>query len=385
MSLEYKYPLGKVTTPQLQALTTVLWSWSICTECPTEPPCKNPNCSWSRSTTLSRYFEFFKKSTSGYKCSTVPGQSPGLSSYDDLFRIIKQLKSNPELSKAELLEKLFTDRPTRPYQERALNLAVQVVTMINCSAFRQSSVLSEYGNEQARWHLNDTFAQFLNNAFPKTSHPSIDEIKSELLATKFKKNARLELRPTDDLRNHLKLDRKLGVVEIFHHASFLKEQLRLTKEQPQGVSVSDLIRIGALPRGLVIEVLDSIQKVIFDVADVKSKELLLSLTSTSTCNFDPDILRYENVSIRNPEEQDIQYHYFGARLLDLHEELRNPTPRGFEKWFERKSSPRFVMMATIAGVLFAIFLGLLSLALGGFQAYVGYMAWKHPVQAPSGS
>lgn len=63
----------------------------------------------------------------------------------------------------------------------------------------------------------------------------------------------------------------------------------------------------------------------------------------------------------------------------------NPTPRGCEEWFERKSGPRFVMMATIAGVLFAIFLGLLSLALGGFRAYVGYMAWKHPVQAPSGS
>lgn len=240
MSLEY--PLGKVTIPQLQALTTVLWSWSICTECPTKKHCKNPNCSWSRSTTLSRYFEFFKKSTSGYKCSTVPGQSPGLSSYDDLFRIIKQLKSNPELSKAELLEQLFTDRPTRSYQERALNLAVQVVTMINCSVFRQSSVLSEYGNERAQSHLNDTFAQFLNNAFRKTSHPSIDEIKSELLATNFK-NARLEFRPTDDLRNHLRLDRKLRVVEIFHHASFLKEQLRLTKEQPQGVSVSDLIRM----------------------------------------------------------------------------------------------------------------------------------------------
>ncbi|KAF7922397.1 uncharacterized protein EAE97_011139 [Botrytis byssoidea] len=372
MTLEY--PLETVTTPQLQALATILWSWFICTDCLAETLCKTPNCSWSRSTTLSRYFEFFKISTSGYKCNIVAGQSPGLSSYSDLFRIIEQLKSSPELSKAELLEKLFTDRPTRPYQERALNLAVQVLVMINCSVSRQSSVLLEYGNEH-----------FLNDVFPKTSHPSIDKIKSELLATKLKKNARLLFQPTDDLRNHLRLDRKSGVVEIFHHTAFLKEQLRLTKEQPQSLSVSDLIRIGALPRGLVIEVLDSIQKVIFDVADVKSRELLLSLTSTSTCNFDPDILRYESASIRNAEEQDIQYQYFGARLVDLHQELMNPTPRGFEKWFERKSSPRFVMMATIAGVLFAIFLGLLSLALGSFQAYVGYMAWKHPVQAQSSS
>ncbi|TEY68086.1 hypothetical protein BOTCAL_0123g00150 [Botryotinia calthae] len=381
-----KSSLGKVATFHLQALTKVLWSWCICTNCQTETPCKTGDCSWSsRSTTLSRYFEFFKISASNYRCNIAPGQSPGLSSYNDLFKIIEQLKSSPGLSKAELLEKLFTDRPTRPCQERALNLTVQVVMMINCSSSRQSSVLLEYGNEQARWHLNDTFSQFLNDVFPKTSHPSIDEIKNELLATKLKKNARLEFQPTDNLRNHLRLDKKAGIVEIFHHTAFLKEQLRLTKEQPQSSSVSDLIRIGALPRALVIEVLDSIQKVIFDLTDVKSKKLLLSLTSTSTCNFDPDILRYESASIRKPEEQNIQYHYFGARLADLHQELMNPTPRGFQKWFERNSSPRFVMMATIAGVMFAIFLGFLSLALGGFQAYVGYMAWKHPVQAPSGS
>jgi hypothetical protein len=42
------------------------------------------------------------------------------------------------------------------------------------------------------------------------------------------------------------------------------------------------------------------------------------------------------------------------------------------------------MMATVAGVIFAIFLGILSLGLGAFQAYVGYMAWKHPVEDGSG-
>jgi hypothetical protein len=42
-----------------------------------------------------------------------------------------------------------------------------------------------------------------------------------------------------------------------------------------------------------------------------------------------------------------------------------------------------VMMATVAGVIFAVFLGLLSLGVGGFQAYVAYMAWKHPVSPAS--
>jgi len=37
------------------------------------------------------------------------------------------------------------------------------------------------------------------------------------------------------------------------------------------------------------------------------------------------------------------------------------------------------MMATFAGVLFAIFLGMASLALGGYQAWIAYQQWQHPV------
>ncbi|KAF7940500.1 uncharacterized protein EAE98_000627 [Botrytis deweyae] len=377
-----RFPLGKVTTAHLQKLTEVLWSWYICTDCLAGKPCNSADCLWSRSIVLGPYFEFFKISTCNYTSNIASNQTPALVSYEELFKIMRELKSNPELPKADLLEKLFTDRPTRVDQERALNLAVRVVMMISCSASRQSSVLLEYGNQQARWDKNDTFSQFLNDAFPKVVHPSIDEIKKNLQATKLKKHARLNFRPTDDLRNHLRLDRNAGTVEIFHHTAFLKEQLRLTKEQPQNLSISDLIKIGALPRPLVIDVLDSIQEVLFPLAETKSRELLISLTSTY--NFDGDILRYDGVSVRKPNEI-AQYQYFGKRLADLYNELLNPTPRGFERWFERKSSARFMMMVTLSGVVLAIFLGLLSLALGGFQAYVGYMAWKNPVQISSGS
>ncbi|KAF7933297.1 hypothetical protein BELL_0398g00140 [Botrytis elliptica] len=379
------FALRKVTTAQLQELTKTLWSWQICIDCQAGTPCTTPNCTWYRSTVLGSYFEFFKSSAYNYKYNLTSGQSPGLACFEDLLEIIKALKAYPEYTKAELLEALFPDRPARADQERALDLAAQVVMMINCSASRQSSVLMEYGTQGARWYYEDCYISFLHDIFPKTAHPSIDEMKNKLRATKLKKQAGLRFQATNDLRNHLRLDRKTGVVEIFHQTAFLKEQLRLSKEIPSNMSANDLIIEGVLPRALALEVLDSIQKILFPLADIKTKELLLTLTSPSTCNFDTDMLRYESASIRNQEEQNIQYHYFGARLADLHQELTNPTPRGLEKWFERKSSPRFVMMATIAGVMFAIFLGLMSLALGGFQAYFGYMAWKHPVQAPSGS
>ncbi len=87
------------------------------------------------------------------------------------------------------------------------------------------------------------FSEFITSVFPKTDHPSIDQIKENLKATKLKKRARLRFEPTDDLRNHLRLDRKRAVVEIFHHTAFLKEHLRLTKDEPRNISVVDAIKL----------------------------------------------------------------------------------------------------------------------------------------------
>jgi hypothetical protein len=67
-------------------------------------------------------------------------------------------------------------------------------------------------------------------------------------------------------------------------------------------------------------------------------------------------------------------------LADLYEELENPRPHsGFEKWLERNSGARYVMLATLIGVLIAVLLGIAALAVSIYQAYIGYQAWKHPV------
>jgi hypothetical protein len=121
------------------------------------------------------------------------------------------------------------------------------------------------------------------------------------------------------------------------------------------------------------------QKVLFPLDDPKSRILLGSLTSTS--GFDPDCLRFESSSIRTAEEKDIAYYYFGARLSELYNEMENPTPRGIEKWFERKSGARYVMMATLVGVIIALLLGFMSLAVSVYQAWVGYQQWQHPVSS----
>ncbi|MCJ1379602.1 hypothetical protein MMC17_002704 [Xylographa soralifera] len=223
--------------------------------------------------------------------------------------------------------------------------------------------------------------------FPMTDHPGLNSngetdsplnIRTALTAKKLMKRAGLKFQATDDSRCHLKLDRENDVVQIYHHTAFLKEHLRLIKDKALNISVSESLNAGALPRQLALEILDSIQKVLFPLSDPKSRSLLQSLISTSL--FDPDCLRFESASIRTADEKDIAYHYFGARLADLYEELENPKPRGWiEKWLERKSGARYVMMATLIGVAIAIMLGMASLAVGIFQAWLGYQQWQHPL------
>jgi hypothetical protein len=125
--------------------------------------------------------------------------------------------------------------------------------------------------------------------------------------------------------------------------------------------------------------LDSLQKILFP-PDPESQSLLRSLVSKAL--LDPDCLRFEAAIYRLDDEVETTYEYFGARLMDLYDEIENPRPRGLiEKWLERRSGARHVMMATLIGVIIAILLGIFGLAVGIFQAWVGYQQWKHPVNS----
>jgi len=63
--------------------------------------------------------------------------------------------------------------------------------------------------------------------------------------------------------------------------------------------------------------------------------------------------------------------------MDLYDEIENPKPRGvLDAWLERRSKSRHVMMATIVGVSVAIVLGILSLGVSCFQAWISWREWK---------
>jgi hypothetical protein len=133
-----------------------------------------------------------------------------------------------------------------------------------------------------------------------------------------------------------------------------------------------------IPPDLALETLFTKKDVLFP-DDRRSQSLLRALVEKH--KLDPDISRiFLSASYRARTGGSMRYQYWGFRLLDLQDELENPTPRGFiEKWLERKSGARYVMLATLAGVTIAVVLGMAALAVSIFQAWVGWQQWQHPL------
>ncbi|KAK8045165.1 hypothetical protein PG993_005189 [Apiospora rasikravindrae] len=337
-------------------LCTLLWNWEICDAFRKgQEPCQEPDCPWKRSSKLERFFNFYKEVTSSYVPELLAGSPAALRSHDDLLDLIKTIRSQPTRTRTELTAAYFTGRknvmtaPLPADQHRAVNLAVQVMSMISCTASKHAfGGVLELGSLPILWQDRVGFADFISSAFPVSEPRRIQpEVRFAIVAARLKKIASLRFEPTDDLRNHLRLDSQNGAVQSSRTSAMLAQISR--------------------------EVLHSIQTVLFPF-NSDSEILLRGLVRKES--LDPDCTQY-GFTVGG---DDFAYSFFGSKLMDLYEEVNNPSPRGFmEKWFERRSGARYVMMATLIGVIIAIVLGILSLAIGIFQSWVAYQAWKYPV------
>lgn len=132
----------------------------------------------------------------------------------------------------------------------------------------------------------------------------------------------------------------------------------------------------------MIEILDSTQRLLFPRADEKSYGLLEQLVVSS--RFDQELLRgLDFRQTRRRDEENTRYVFLADRLAALHREFLAPQPRRWlDRQIHRRSGNRYMMTATLAGVGIAIFLGLASLAVSSYQAWLAYQAWKHPVPQP---
>lgn len=404
------FPLENVTDSNIQTFCHSLWDWDFCSSCShSQQPCLDPPCPRERWSRLEPFFLYYRAITASYVPEFQLGTSGAIASHQDLADIIRCIRQNPTVPRMQLTKMHFMSRyqdkveaaPAIEDQNRTFNLAVKLMSMVNCSIEGQAGGLLESGAEPCMWRSDKSLHEFYSSVFPTRDHPTLNDwdepsdpdIKTQLTAVRLKKIAGLKFRGTSDLRSHLKLDSKAGVVEIFHHTSVLKEHLMASRSRDGGGDALGSVTIRTsnltdadltchhrcnIPRQLALETLDSLQKILFPL-EPESQALLRSLVSKQS--LDPDCLRFGSTSYRREGETNTKYQYWGSRIMDLYDEIENPRPRGFlEKWLERRSKARHVMLATLVGVIIAIFLGLCGLIVGVFQAWVSYQAWQHPVR-----
>jgi hypothetical protein len=252
-SMSY-YQLPKITGSQLRQLAEILWCCIPCNECKESKACADTSCLSKRLKRLGPFFWQYEEVTATYQPEVLPGRQVFLRSHEDLFSVIKELKSNPDVRRADLTRNTVAGEPLEfaaEDRDHAIYLAVRVMFMIGCSTGHSGLGSLEGGPFQVVWPKEITFTQFFSNIFPETDHPALNDetvvssygMKTALTARKLQKRARLSFRPTNDLRRHLAINHKNNSVEIFHHTAFLKEHLRLTKGKPRDLSISESLKL----------------------------------------------------------------------------------------------------------------------------------------------
>lgn len=225
----------------LPILAQALWSWELCLTCQSGQQCTAECCPLRRVGRLRRYLQFYKGVVSTYVGMADNQSSRVLQTHGDVCCAIGNLKSQPDISKAKFQEIAFHRRDGgAPYEPddllNATSLVVKVLMMIESSALHRSSDRLEMGTFRIAWKDEVSFSKYIQDLFPLGHHPVLSSTDRDLsldmrLALRATNLARLGIsfQATHDVRNHLRLDRKNRVLELFHHTAFLKEHLRATK------------------------------------------------------------------------------------------------------------------------------------------------------------
>lgn len=119
--------------------------------------------------------------------------------------------------------------------------------MVNCVPDGPSLGLLECGVMPLTWGIHESLADFLTNIFPTSNNSLLNEkerfgrspgVKALLTATRLKRIAGLRIEPTDDLRDHLRVEQRTGTLLVYHHTAYLTQNLITSMSSLQPATVS---------------------------------------------------------------------------------------------------------------------------------------------------
>jgi hypothetical protein len=201
---------------------------------------------------FSTYFKVYDSLTTP-QYTTVQIQPAALNSHEDIRRLALELRANPQTTREEFKDRVFpqnfADTEAAVDRERAINVAVQLMLMIDCSDKDRHCENYEVGGfRPVRWEGTERFTDFVKKTFPNGVHDQENvrtamKEKNALKCWKLKKRAHIKFLPTDNLAEHMLYDPQDGVVRIFRQTAFLKAHLRLSAHLPIHYGITESLQM----------------------------------------------------------------------------------------------------------------------------------------------
>lgn len=200
----------------------------------------------------STYFQIYDRLTSP-QYTTVQVDLSALNSHDDVRRLALELRANPQSTREEFRAKVSQNSLTDPElvidQERAINVAVHIMLMIDCiDKDRHYEGYEIGGFRPVSWDSSEQFTDFVKKVCPIDVHDqekvrtALKE-KNALKCWKLSKRAHIKFLPTDNIAEHLLYDSKDNVVRLFRQTTFLKAHLRLSASQPIELGITESLKV----------------------------------------------------------------------------------------------------------------------------------------------
>ncbi|KAK1723450.1 uncharacterized protein BDZ83DRAFT_653103 [Colletotrichum acutatum] len=240
------------------------------------------------------------------------------------------------------------------------------------------------------WKAEETLTAFLKRVYSQAfagGTPEQPINTGNLRAYILSKNARVVVKETDVLSDHLSLIIGEGfkTLLVFHHRAFLEDSLEVLKADQEDLSqsFSEAVSIGCLAPTLLEETLRTLDLLFPPSGDGQSRRILEKLVQRE--DLDPCLLELGHtmleISVENQTPDDLQelymqYPHWAPRLARLLKEVDDPTPTTrWERYAERRKSPRHMYKCALAAFIVAAIFGILATVLAAVQVWISYCAW----------
>lgn len=163
--------------------------------------------------------------------------TPAIQSHEDVCRCLRAITQKPSVTFEEFICKAIGDDVggTQPSEQRNIaRLITRAAYSIDCSPVGWT-----HAGPPMIWSNSVSFLDFIKATFPLATSPPVLGLRRDfakrLKAWKLTSRTGITLEGTDDLSQHLLLDKKTLTLRVFHHVSFLWAHLEKSKDDPLGL------------------------------------------------------------------------------------------------------------------------------------------------------